>query len=95
MAARAPTRDIAIEMAREHKPGLILVDIQLADGSSGLDAMDMISEFHQAPCIVITAYPERLLAGRAKEPAFLISKPFRAEHVKTVVSQALLATTSP
>ena len=91
MVARAPTRDAAIEKAREHKPGLILVDIQLADGSSGLDAMDMISEFHQAPCIVITAYPERLLAGRANEPAFLISKPFRAEHVKTVISQALLA----
>lgn len=94
MAARASTRDAAIEKARDHKPGLILVDIQLADGSSGLDAMDMISEFHQAPCIVITAYPERLLAGRANEPAFLISKPFRAEHVKTVISQALLAAKS-
>ena len=90
MVARALTRDEAVKEARATKPGLMLVDIQLADGSSGLDAMDAIMEFHKAPSIVITAYPERLLSGRANEPAFLIPKPFRADHVKTVISQALL-----
>jgi len=90
LAARALTREEAVREARAKKPGLMLVDIQLADGSSGLDAMDEIMAFHQAPSIVITAYPERLLSGRANEPAFLIPKPFRADHVKTVISQALL-----
>ena len=90
LVARAQTREEAVQEARTKKPGLMLIDIQLADGSSGLDAMDEIMEFHQAPSIVITAYPERLLAGRANEPAFLIPKPFRADHVKTVISQALL-----
>lgn len=90
MAGRATTRDEAVELARQHKPGLLLVDIQLADGSSGLDAMDQISEFHSAPSIVITAYPGRLLAGRANEPAFLLPKPFRVDLVRAVISQALL-----
>lgn len=90
MAARATTRDEAIRLAREHVPGLILVDIQLADDSSGLDAMKQIAEFHTAPAVVITAYPERLLAGQSNEPAFLIPKPFRADHVRAVISQALL-----
>lgn len=90
MVARALTRDEAVEKARITRPGLMLVDIQLADGSSGLDAMDEICKFHKVPSIVITAFPERLLSGRANEPAFLIPKPFRADHVKTVISQALL-----
>lgn len=90
MVGRATTRDEAIKEARNTRPGLMLVDIQLADGSSGLDAMDDISSFHKAPSIVITAFPERLLSGRANEPAFLIPKPFKADHVRTVISQALL-----
>ena len=52
--------------------------------------MAAISEFHQAPSVVITAYPERLLSGKSNEPAFLIPKPFRNDHVKAVISQALL-----
>lgn len=91
MVARAMTRDEAVTMASTHFPGLILVDIQLADGSSGLDAMSSIAQFHSAPSVVITAYPERLLAGQSNEPTFLIPKPFRADHVKAIVSQALLA----
>jgi CheY-like chemotaxis protein/DNA-directed RNA polymerase specialized sigma24 family protein len=90
MVARATTRDEAVNQARATKPGLMLVDIQLADGSSGLDAMDDIFTFHKPPSIVITAFPERLLSGRGNEPTFLIPKPFRADHVKTVISQALL-----
>lgn len=90
MVARATTRDEAVELANKLRPGLFLVDIQLADGSSGLDAMSAIYEFHQAPSVVITAFPERLLAGKLNEPAFLIPKPFRNDHVKAVISQALL-----
>lgn len=90
LKARATTRDEAVNYARAIKPGLMLVDIQLADGSSGLDAMEEIFKFHKPTSIVITAFPERLLSGRGNEPAFLIPKPFRADHVKTVVSQALL-----
>ena len=91
MVARATTREEAVKMAADFKPGLMLVDIQLADGSSGLDAMAEIAEFHRAPSVVITAFPERLLAGQSNEPAFLIPKPFRHDHVKAVISQALLA----
>lgn len=89
-AARATTRDEAIALAKKHQPGLMLVDIQLADKSSGIDAMNMIADFHKVPTVVITAYPERLLSGQANEPTFLIPKPFRADHVRAVISQALM-----
>jgi DNA-directed RNA polymerase specialized sigma24 family protein/CheY-like chemotaxis protein len=85
----ARTRKEAVRAAKENQPGIILADIQLADGSSGIDAVnDLLSEF-EVPVVFITAYPERLLTGKRPEPAFLITKPFAAEMVKAMVSQAL------
>jgi CheY-like chemotaxis protein len=85
----AATRDEAIEMARRQRPGLVLSDIRLADGSSGLDAATDILESFDIPVIFITAFPERLLTGERPEPAFLITKPFREETVKALIGQAL------
>jgi len=67
----------------------VLADIQLADGSSGLDAVNEILKDINVPVIFITAYPERLLTGERPEPAFLITKPFQEEAVKAAISQAL------
>jgi DNA-directed RNA polymerase specialized sigma24 family protein/CheY-like chemotaxis protein len=85
----AVTRDEAVTQARAHRPGLVLADIQLADDSSGIDAVkDILSEF-QVPVIFITAFPERLLTGERPEPTFLITKPFQRSTVKAAISQAL------
>jgi CheY-like chemotaxis protein/DNA-directed RNA polymerase specialized sigma24 family protein len=85
----ARTHKEAVEMVRLHRPGLVLADIQLADGSSGLDAVNEILGTINLPVIFITAYPERLLTGEKPEPAFLITKPFQADAVKAAISQAL------
>jgi CheY-like chemotaxis protein len=79
----------AVTAVAEHQPGLVLADIHLADGSSGLDAVNDILSSTEVPVIFITAYPERLLTGKRPEPAFLITKPFRTETVQAVISQAL------
>ena len=85
----AVTRDEAVALAMEDRPGLVLADIQLADDSSGIDAVkDILAEF-SVPVIFITAFPERLLTGERPEPTFLITKPFQRETVKTTISQAL------
>ena len=85
----AVTRDEAVALAMEDRPGLVLADIQLADDSSGIDAVkDILAEF-QVPVIFITAFPERLLTGERPEPTFLITKPFQRSTVKTMISQAL------
>lgn len=85
----APTREAAVNAARARRPGLVLADIQLADGSSGIDAVRDILASFEVPVIFITAFPERLLAGHRPEPTFLITKPFSPEQVKVAVSQAL------
>jgi CheY-like chemotaxis protein/DNA-directed RNA polymerase specialized sigma24 family protein len=85
----AVTRDEAVAQAMARRPGLVLADIQLADDSSGIDAVkDILAEF-QVPVIFITAFPERLLTGARPEPTFLITKPFQRSTVKAAISQAL------
>lgn len=88
-AGIARTHAEAVRLVREKRPGLVLADIQLADGSSGLDAVNDIIQSVNVPVIFITAYPERLLTGERPEPTFLITKPFQPATVKAVISQAL------
>jgi CheY-like chemotaxis protein len=85
----ARTHDEAVRAAVQNRPGLILSDIQLADGSSGLEAVNDILGELEVPVIFITGYPELFLTGHAPEPAFLITKPFVREEVQAVISQAL------
>ena len=85
----ARTRTEAIDLAKKRKPGLVLADIKLADGSSGLDAVNDILNSFEVPVIFITAYPERFLTGTRPEPAFLITKPYQPATVSAVLSQAL------
>ncbi len=86
----ARTRDEAVKLAKADAPDLILADIQLADNSSGIDAVnDILQEMGTRPVIFITAFPERLLTGDKPEPAFLISKPYSVDQVLSSVSQAM------
>jgi len=86
----ARTESQALDLFSKQKPDLILSDIQLADNSSGIDAVNKILESDSnIPVIFITAFPERLLTGQGPEPAFLITKPFAEEQVRAAVSQAM------
>ena len=85
----AATRGEAIDAVGREAPGLILADIQLADGSSGAEAVKDILQHINVPVIFITAFPERLLTGARAEPTFLITKPFQPETVKAAIGQAL------
>jgi DNA-directed RNA polymerase specialized sigma24 family protein len=85
----ARTRKEAVALIGEHQPSLVLADIQLADGSSGLDAVNEILASLDVAVIFITAYPERFLTGDRPEPAFLLTKPFEPDTVKAAISQAL------
>jgi CheY-like chemotaxis protein len=85
----ARTHREAIELASGQNLGLILADIQLADGSSGLEAVNELLRSVQAPVIFITAFPERLLTGERAEPTYLITKPFQPSLVSALASQAL------
>lgn len=79
----------ALALAEERRPELILADIQLKGGDSGIRAVQNILRSTNVPVIFITGFPERLLTGEQLEPAFLISKPFEPEVLKAAIGQAL------
>jgi DNA-directed RNA polymerase specialized sigma24 family protein len=86
----ARTHDGAVRLAGRDHPDLILSDIQLADGSSGIDAVnEILIAASDIPVIFITAFPERLLTGKRPEPAFVITKPYSEQQVRSAVSQAM------
>lgn len=85
----ARTHKEAVELFRRTSPKMVLADIQLADGSSGIDAVNDILKSASVPVIFITAFPERLLTGERPEPTFLVTKPFNPDMVKALISQAL------
>lgn len=85
----ARTHAEAVELFGRTNPKMVLADIQLADGSSGIEAVNEILKVDTIPVIFITAFPERLLTGERPEPAFLVTKPFNPDMVKALISQAL------
>lgn len=85
----ADTHDAAVELADRTEPDLVLADIQLADGSSGVEAVEDILGKMQVPVIFVTAFPERLLTGERPEPTFLLTKPFKTETLEAAISQVL------
>jgi DNA-directed RNA polymerase specialized sigma24 family protein len=87
----ARTRDEAVEMTRSLRPELILADISLADGSSGIDAANDILADFDVPIIFVTAFPERLLTGERPEPTYLITKPFEPVMLNATIAQALMS----
>ena len=89
VCATATTAKSAVEAAKRERPDLVLADIQLADGSSGIDAVKEILASFEVPVIFITAFPDRLLTGERPEPTFLITKPYSPDTVRAAVSQAL------
>ena len=93
----ARTHGEALAAYSHTHPGLVLADIRLADGTSGINAVnDMLSRSREAPPIIfITAYAQRLLTGERPDPTFLITKPFKSEAIKALVTQIMFFDGAP
>jgi CheY-like chemotaxis protein len=89
VVAVSASKDDAVAKAKSECPGLVLADINLGEGGSGIDAVSEILSAFDIPVIFITAYPEKLLTGERPEPTYLIAKPFLPETVQATVGQAL------
>lgn len=82
----------ALALAADQRPDLILADVQLKGGDSGIDAVEQILKHVKTTVIFVTGFPEALLTGDKPEPAFLITKPFDPEILTTTIGQALSVT---
>jgi PAS domain S-box-containing protein len=88
VAARA---DDAVALAREQRPGLILMDVRLEGGSDGIDAAARIRAEFRIPVIFLTAYADEETLRRASlaEPHGYLVKPFEDSQLRTAIELAL------
>jgi CheY-like chemotaxis protein len=77
----------AERVAKSGHPGLVLADIELADGVSGLRAAAAIRRSLDVPVVFVTGWPERLPPGAAA-PTF-VAKPFDPEMIALATAHAL------
>lgn len=85
----ADTEAKAVALSEEFRPDLILADVQLKDGDSGIEAVEKIMRISEVPVIFVTGFPEAFLTGDKVEPTFLLTKPFDPEALTATIGQAL------
>lgn len=79
----------AIELVRELRPGLVMMDIKMP-GTDGLEAASVIAAERLAPVVILTAFSQRELVERARDAgamAYLV-KPFSSDDVVPAIELA-------
>ena len=86
----ATSGEEAIEMAKDLKPDLILMDIRMQGEMDGISAAEQIKAETDIPVIFLSAYSEQALLDRAKtlEPLGYILKPFQERQIITTIEIA-------
>ena len=87
----AATGARAIELAEQHRPDLVLMDIRLQGPMDGITAAEEIRNRFHRPVVFLTAFSEEATLQRAKlvEPFGYILKPFEDRELKTIIEIAL------
>lgn len=83
----ATNTDDCIQMTEEHKPDLILMDIDMPGKQDGIGAAQIINDRFGTPVIYVTANTEDSVFSRALEttPFGYILKPISKEVIRTAV----------
>jgi two-component system, response regulator PdtaR len=87
----ADTGEAAIALAAEHRPDLVLMDINLASAMDGITAGGEIRSRWGIPIIYVTAFATPAIIDRAKKtnPSGYILKPFNERQIQTAIEIAL------
>lgn len=87
----ADTGEMAIAITDEHKPDLVLMDINLAGAMDGITAGGEIRSRWGIPIIYVTAFATQAIIDRAKKtnPSGYILKPFNERQIQTAIEIAL------
>lgn len=83
----ARTQKEAVALALKARPSVVVADVKLADGSSGILAVNEMLKSIDAAVIFVTAVPQWLQTGEL-EPVLVIPKPYSVEEIKSAVSRA-------
>lgn len=80
----------AVNLARELRPNLVVMDIKMPD-LDGIDAAKILTEERIAPVLLLTAFGQKDLVERAKEAGIVgyIMKPFHESELAPAIEIAL------
>ncbi len=80
----------AVNMARELRPDLVVMDIKMPD-MDGIEAAKVLTEERLAPVLLLTAYSQQDLIERAKEAGVVgyLVKPFRESNLAPAIQITL------
>ncbi len=79
----------AVNLARELKPDVVIMDIKMPD-LDGIEAARILTQEKIAPVLLLTAYSQRDLVDRAKEAGVVgyLVKPFREQEIVPAIDIA-------
>jgi PAS domain S-box-containing protein len=83
--------ELAVRIALESRPDLVLMDIGLMGQTDGISAAQAIRNQQDIPVVFLTAYSDGETLQRAKiaEPFGYILKPFEERELRTTIEMAL------
>ncbi|OYO24672.1 response regulator [Enemella dayhoffiae] len=90
IVGEAADGEAAVEMARELKPDLVVMDVKMPK-QDGITAAQIIAEERIAPVVMLTAFSQRELVERAREAGAMayVVKPFDASDVVPAIEIAM------
>jgi AmiR/NasT family two-component response regulator len=82
--------DEAVELVREHRPDLVILDIKMP-GMDGLAAAKAINAERRSAVLILTAFSQRDLIEQARDAGALayLVKPFQKEELLPAIEVAL------
>lgn len=91
VVANADNGERALELAREKKPDLALMDIQIKGDMTGIETAEAIKQEMDIPVIYLTAFADENTLAKAKitEPHGYILKPFKEIDLHTAIELAI------
>jgi DNA-binding LytR/AlgR family response regulator len=87
----ADTGERAVELARELKPDLAIMDIKLKGEMTGIEAAQAIKRDQDIPVIYLTSHSDEATLAKAKisEPHGYVLKPFKEVDLHTSIEMAV------
>ncbi|MDO9549909.1 MAG: response regulator [Methanoregula sp.] len=91
VAGIARSGESVLEILKEIKPDLVLMDIHLAGTLDGIDTAEKIRNLYHIPVIFLTAHADETTLSRAKvtEPYGYVLKPFDERELHSAIEMAL------
>ncbi len=89
VVGQAPDGQQAVELIREHRPDLVVMDVKMPV-LDGISAAQIVGKEHLAPVVMLTAFSDKDLVERARDAGVMayVVKPFTIEDLRPALDIA-------